>query len=216
MDTQDRELWDRLENEPRRAFEAFQTFMRLPSGDRTLIAAYRQHVGNPEAVKPSDTWVGWSREFAWRERAAAYDDHIARVHRDAYERAIEEDAERQDRQVERLRYQFSEMMTRTYEMAIENLEESEYWSNMRPQDVINIVRLHLDSIVKLGEMMPQDGGVVESDWNEEHVAELDRILSEIEAEREEQPPPADDLDDGEEEDSEEGEEGSEESEGDPD
>src|SRR4028118_1490317 len=58
MDTEKkRELWDRLDNEPERAHRAFQTFLSLPSEDRTLVEAYRGHVGNPQAVKPSDTWV---------------------------------------------------------------------------------------------------------------------------------------------------------------
>jgi hypothetical protein len=89
MDTQKRELWDRLENEPERAHRAFECFLGLSSGERTLLAAYRRHVGNPDAAKPSDTWSGWSNSFAWRERAAAYDDHLAGVRREAYERAVE-------------------------------------------------------------------------------------------------------------------------------
>jgi hypothetical protein len=37
-----RELWDRLENEPERAYRAFESYRNLPSKERTLIAAYRQ------------------------------------------------------------------------------------------------------------------------------------------------------------------------------
>src|SRR5215218_7679432 len=99
-----KELWDRLENEPERAHRAFESFLSLPSGDRTLLGAYRRHVGNPDAVKPSDTWSGWSSTFAWRERAAAYDDHLACLRREAYEKAIEEEAARQAREVEKARY----------------------------------------------------------------------------------------------------------------
>ena len=55
MDTEKRELWDRLENEPERAYRAFESFLTLPSGERTILRAYRAHVGNPEAAKPSDT-----------------------------------------------------------------------------------------------------------------------------------------------------------------
>src|SRR5919107_4947277 len=111
MDTQKRELWDRLENEPERAYRAFEAFLTLPSGERTLLGAYRQHVGNPDAVKPSDTWSGWSNSFAWRERAAAYDDHLARLRREAYERAIEQEAERQAREIEKARGRMNELMT---------------------------------------------------------------------------------------------------------
>src|SRR5215207_1171377 len=110
MDIQKRELWDRLENEPERAYRAFEVFLSLPSGERTLLGAYRRHVGNSEAAKPFDTWSGWSSTFAWRERAAAYDDYLAGVRRGAYERAVEEEAERQAREVERTRGCYNELM----------------------------------------------------------------------------------------------------------
>ena len=84
METEKKELWNRLENEPERAYLAFECFLSLPSGERTLLEAHRQHVGNPEAVNPSDTWSRWSSQFAWRERAAAYDDHLASLRREAY------------------------------------------------------------------------------------------------------------------------------------
>ena len=64
METEKKELWNRLENEPERAYLAFECFLSLPSGERTLLEAHRQHVGNPEAVKPSDTWSRWSSQFA--------------------------------------------------------------------------------------------------------------------------------------------------------
>jgi hypothetical protein len=101
MDIQKRELWDRLENEPERAYRAFESFLSLPSGERTLLSAYRQHVGNPDAVKPSDTWSRWASQFAWRERAAAYDDHLASLRREAHEQVIKEQAKRQAREIEK-------------------------------------------------------------------------------------------------------------------
>src|SRR5215212_2175875 len=85
MDIQKRELWHQLTNESERAHRAFQTFLNLPSNDRTVVEAYRSHVGNPEATKPSDTWAKWSRDFAWAERANAYDDHLTSLRREAYE-----------------------------------------------------------------------------------------------------------------------------------
>ena len=109
-----KELWDRLENEPERAYRAFESYRNLPSAERRLIEAYRQHVGNRDAVKPSDTWSRWSSEFAWRERAAAHDDHLASVRREAHEQVIKEEAARQAREVERTRYRYSELMTIGY------------------------------------------------------------------------------------------------------
>jgi hypothetical protein len=68
MDTEKRELWDRLDNEFERAHRAFRAFLNLPSGERTVVEAYRGHVGNPQAVKPSDTWTRWSRDEGRDER----------------------------------------------------------------------------------------------------------------------------------------------------
>jgi hypothetical protein len=53
MDTKESELWHRLTTEPERAFRAFECFLSLPSDQRTLLAAYKLHVDNPNAVKPS-------------------------------------------------------------------------------------------------------------------------------------------------------------------
>jgi len=176
MDTEKRELWERLENEPERAYRAFESFLALPSGGRTLLAAYRQHVGNPEAVKPSDTWSGWCSDFAWRERAAAYDDHLARLRREAYEKAIEEEAERQAREVEEARGRYNELMTTAYVRAAEWLENAER-SDIRAQDVIQIIRLYMDAEKAFGVKEPR----AEVGWTEEDEAEVERIVKEVDA-----------------------------------
>jgi hypothetical protein len=94
IEKKSRELWDRLENESERAYRAFESYRNLPSSGRTLIEAYRRHVENPHAAKPSDTWSRWFGQFGWRERAAAYDAHLDRIRERSIERAIEEEAER--------------------------------------------------------------------------------------------------------------------------
>src|SRR5215208_2322187 len=177
MDIQKRELWDRLANEPARAYHAFECFLNLPSGERSLLAAYRRHVGNSDAAKPSDTWSGWANTFAWRERAAAYDDHLARLRRDAYERAIEEEAERQAREVEKVRGRFNELMTTAYVQAAEWLENAQP-SDLRAQDVIRINGLHID-YVKTFDVDRESGA--EDDWTEEDDAEFDEIVKEVDA-----------------------------------
>src|SRR5215218_8036992 len=181
MDIQKRELWDRLENEPERAHRAFECFLRLPSGERTLLGAYRQHVGNPDAVKPSDTWSRWSSEFAWRERAAAYDDHIDRLREKTMEKVIQQQAEEQARQAERMRGRFNEMMTIAYCEALGYLESGDFLSQMRPQDVINIMKLHFEATQKLGDTNTHSTDSV-VDWSENEQRELDAILDEIDAE----------------------------------
>jgi hypothetical protein len=174
MDIEKRELWDRLENEPDRAYGAFECFLSLPSGERTLLAAYRGHVGNPDAAKPSDTWSGWSNAFAWRERAVAYDDHLASVRRDAYEKAVEEEAARQAREVETARGRYNELMTLGYERAMEWLEDAER-SDLRSQDVIQIIRLYMDAEKFFG---AQESSA-EAEWTEEDEAAVADIVKEV-------------------------------------
>src|SRR5215208_2541797 len=177
MDIQKRELWDRLENESERAYRAFECFLSLPSGERTLLAAYRQHVGNPEAAKPSDTWSGWSNTFAWRERAAAYDDHLASMRREAYERAVEDEAARQAREVEMARGRYNELMTLGYVRAVEWLEDDAQRTDLRSQDVIQIIRLYMDDQKAFGAQEPS----TEAEWTEEDEAEVEWIVKEVDA-----------------------------------
>jgi hypothetical protein len=175
MDTEKRELWDRLENESDTAHRAFECFLGLPSGERTPLEAYRRHVGNPDAAKPSDTWGRWSSDFAWRERAAAYDDHLASVRREAYERAVKEEAARQAREIEQARGRYNELMTLGYVRAAEWLENAQT-SDLRAQDVISIIKLYMDDQKAFGlEPEPRD----EDDWTEEDEAEVEWIVREI-------------------------------------
>ena len=176
MDTEKRELWDRLENEPERAYRAFESFLNLPRGERTLLGAYRQHVGNPDTAKPSDTWSRWSSQFAWRERAAAYDDHLKNMRREAYERVIEE-AERQAREVEKIRGRYNELMTMAYDRAMEWLENAQP-SDFRAQVVMKIIGLHLDYLKAIE---VDRASTDEDDWTEEDEARMDEIIKEIEA-----------------------------------
>ena len=80
------ELWDKLESESSRAFEAFKLFMYLPPAERSVAGAWREWTDNPEAGRPSPFFEGWAREYAWPERARAYDAHIERIRRRGMER----------------------------------------------------------------------------------------------------------------------------------
>lgn len=173
-----RELWERLENEPERAYRAFECYLTLPSGDRTLLGAYRHHVGNPHVAKPSDTWSGWSNRFAWRERTIAYDDHLTTVRREAYERGVEEEAERQGAIAERNRNRMNELMTLGYEESMKWLENKGF-DEMRASDVIQIMRLHMEA-VKAFEVQREPKQ--EDDWTEEDDEFVERFMRDIRAE----------------------------------
>jgi hypothetical protein len=178
MDTEKRELWDQLSNESERAHRAFQTFLSLPSNERTVIRAYRSHVGNVEAAKPSDTWAKWSRNFGWVERASAYDAYLESLRQEAYERAIQEEAAQQAREVEKIRGRMNELLTVAYHRAMECLEDQDWLrDNLRSSDVIRIIGLHMD-YVKAFEVDRESTD--EDDWSEEDLAAGERIIKEIE------------------------------------
>ena len=138
-------------------------------------------MGNPDAAKPSDTWSGWSSAFAWRERVAAYDDHLASVRREVYERVIKEEAARQAREIEKTRYRYNELMTLGYVQAAEWLENAQP-SDLRGQDVLKIIGLHMDAVKAFGVEEPR----VEDDWTEEDDADFAEIIREIDAEQAEE------------------------------
>ena len=198
-----KELWDRLDNEPERAYRAFRAFLCLPAGRRSVLEAYRSHVANPLASKVSDTFGGWSRQFAWYERAAAYDEHLERLRGKAVEETVEEEAKRHAQLVERSRYEVMEELTGLHDGVMQYLESLD-WSapNVRLQDIINVVRLKLEASAKFaGQVSERNEG---PEWTEDEREFVEGVMEEILAEQD------DDVPDEGEEDPEDGSDGYEE------
>src|SRR5919107_1977123 len=188
MDTErSPEVWDRLSNESGRAYEAFKVYMFMNPAERSVVGAWREWTENPEAARPSPFFEGWAREYAWSERARAHDHHLELIRERGMEKAIEEEAAEQARQAERVRGRFYELMAITYERAIEYLEDEDFIKQLRPADVVQILRLHLDTTLKLGEPTTEAPDSV-VDWSEDEQRELDRIVDEIESEEPKEEP----------------------------
>lgn len=68
--------WDRIEGETERSFAAFNEYLRLPPGERSL-ARVTLLIGN--SPKSQSQTEAWSRRFRWVERAAAYDAYMAKT-----------------------------------------------------------------------------------------------------------------------------------------
>jgi hypothetical protein len=182
------EVWHRLSNESGRAYEAFKVYMFMSPAERSLAGAWREWTGNREAVRPSPFFKEWAREYAWPERARAHDAHIEGIRRRGMEEAIEEEAAKQARQVERVRGRFYELMAITYERALTYLEDDSFVEQLRPADVVQILKLHLETTLKLGDPTSEASDSV-VDWSEDEQRELDRILGEIDAEEEKREKP---------------------------
>src|SRR5215218_4878991 len=197
-----KELWHQLDKESDRAHEAFKTFMYLPPAQRSVVRAWREWSANSDAKREPPYFAGWARDFAWSDRARAHDHHIEVIRESGMEEAIREEAARQARQVEQVRGRFNELIAITYERAIEYMEDDSFVEQLRPADVVQILKLHLETIQKLGDTSSQAPDSV-VDWSEDEQRELDRILDEIDAEEVQKEPPLS---------SEDGEEGSEDAE----
>jgi hypothetical protein len=70
------EPWQRQDAETARAYAAFLRYRDMGPG-RTLADAYRQASGKGKASAPSGQWTGWYAAHRWRERAEAWDAHLA-------------------------------------------------------------------------------------------------------------------------------------------
>jgi hypothetical protein len=183
VDTQEsrQELWHRLDNESGRAYEAFKVYMYLSPADRSIVQAWREWIGNSDASREQPFFLRWSHDFAWSERARAHDHHLEVIREQGMEEAIKEEAARQATQVERVRGRFHELMAITYEKTIAYMEDDSFIEQLRPADVVQILKLHLETTLKLGDPTSEAPDLV-VDWSEDEQRELDRILGEIDAE----------------------------------
>lgn len=71
----DKPVWLRLPNEKQRAYNAFTAYRDL-GPKRTLQAAYKEFVENPDAKQPSSEYYRWRTIHNWEARCEAYDMHI--------------------------------------------------------------------------------------------------------------------------------------------
>jgi hypothetical protein len=165
-----RELWDKLDNEGPRAFNGFKVYKAMPPEDRALLKAYRIYTNNPDAKNMSRNWHTWARKYGWADRAKAYDAHIERLRRKGYEKAIQKEAEKNAHDTEKILYRTNELLTALYEKAMKRLEAEEFSESLRPAEVINIVKLHVEAASKLAPQAtsaePTSGTWTEEDDNE--------------------------------------------------
>jgi hypothetical protein len=204
MDKNSPELWHQLSNETPRSYEAFKVFMYLPPAERSVVGAWREWSGNPDAKREPPYFAGWSKDYAWSDRARAHDHHLEVIRERGMEAAIEREAAEQTRQVERVRNRYNEILARTYDDVISYLESEQFVENLRPSDVINVMKVYFEATKHFGESLQQRENEM-ADWTPDEQAELERIVNEIETRDKER-------DKESEQESEDGEEGSEDAE----
>lgn len=73
--------WERWANESEAQWRAFQAYLTMPPGTRSVLGAYKIYSGrvdDPTAVAPSESFRRWSGEFNWQGRVIAWDNEVAR------------------------------------------------------------------------------------------------------------------------------------------
>lgn len=92
--------WDKLDEETGPAYAAFTLYRDLPQEDRSYDAGYRAWLEHKEGASRAHgarrapySYRTRAKRFQWKERAAAWDQHLAVKVGEARERVIEERAE---------------------------------------------------------------------------------------------------------------------------
>ncbi len=175
-----RELWHQLDNESDRAHDAFKCYMLLPPAERSVVGAWREWTGNPDTKREPPYFAGWVKDHTWRDRARARDHHLEVIRERGMEAAIEQEAAKQARQAERVRNRYNELLPRTYLEAIEYMESGDFVRSLRPHHVVNVLKVYFEATKHFGESLQQNEQEI-ADLTPDELAELDRIVGEIEA-----------------------------------
>jgi hypothetical protein len=99
--------WDRQEGETPAAYRAFEVYLHLGyrrTLDRAYAAAQKgQMKGSKRATakRAPGRWTHWSQVNDWRDRAGAWDDHLACQAREGFAEALAEDGGEEGRRVVR-------------------------------------------------------------------------------------------------------------------
>jgi hypothetical protein len=78
----EKEPWERMQEESEQAFRAFNTYLDLPSGERTLVAIRRKYGKKASYDRQLQEWKS---KYQWRSRCQAFDAAQLEKARDAAE-----------------------------------------------------------------------------------------------------------------------------------
>ena len=71
-------LWERIEGETDKQWQAFRSFRDVPTTDRTVKEAFVRSSGRTDTINAPSWWYEVSQRFRWRERAHAFDQYLDR------------------------------------------------------------------------------------------------------------------------------------------
>ena len=91
--------WDIQPGETAKAFHAFSHYRDMSPGDRSIDAAYREHVkhceqGQTRGKRAAGFWQSWSTKHDWVSRATAHDADLSHQRRQRRAKELEEAQDR--------------------------------------------------------------------------------------------------------------------------
>jgi hypothetical protein len=177
-----KEPWDRRRDEPAKAYGAFEIYLNLPPGQRTLKAAYRLHTGNENAAGPSDNFKGWAKRHDWEERALACDDARARARFEGELRGIHDHWAEIAAQKERAHTQVIELTDLAYEKAKEIYAKELTKDNYSMGHAVQMSKFVLEIYKMLVDLEKLHAQRAENEWTEEDDRAIAEAIEALEAE----------------------------------
>ena len=124
VESEQRKLWDRQEDEPMRWFQRFEIYRALGPG-RTLIGSHRRFcdmIRSPHRKMCPPHWLMMAKEWQWERRALAFDDwEIKRIREAEHEARLE------------LHKRHAEVASRIFGKGVEALDTV---GDLKPKDVL--------------------------------------------------------------------------------
>ncbi len=178
-----KEPWDRRRDEPAKAYSAFEIYLDLPPGQRTLKAAYRLYTGNENAGGPSDHFKGWAKRHDWEERALAYDDAKAKARFEGELAGIEDQWKSLGAQKEKMHAQLMDLAEAAYEKALAIYEQELTRDNYSMAHAVQMSKFTLEVYKLLIELEKVHKEVAENTWTEEDEQAIADLVERLDAEQ---------------------------------
>ena len=158
-------VWDRMEDESSKAYEAFCAYRDL-GPQRSVAKAVKNYVETTETKRRTKQrwWLNWSKKHSWVARVTAYDDYI-----ELEQRKVQE---QEKREMVRRHAQLSLMMQQKGIQRLQSLDVNEVAPGSLARLLEVAVKIEREARGEPGEIQRQEhaGGVLV-----EHEVDLDKL-----------------------------------------
>lgn len=165
------EPWERQDYDTEESWPLFVAYRDQTRPRRGVLSAFRGRPVDPVKV------ARWYREFFWKERAAAYDDHLDEIRRAEIEAMHAEQAREVAAKHMALLADAREVSARELQKLLARAQESQL-EILKPRDLIRLMEttVRFDRLVRGESTDNIDTGPDLSHVDDERLAEIERLL----------------------------------------